>query len=231
MKQRLFTMLLIAQLLVVGVGVARSAAGNDELPQAPTPAEVSFPRPSSALSIMTGAERADAVAAQWHDGAVLVYASMQIDWPIDPPPQTITALPAGGWLRYVYVAPISGRSSPFASLSVLIERSGGQFIQSSVSSWSVAPPATGLLEGIIVTDEVAALAAEIGGGSAYRAVCPEVRNQSLVALFREETSDDLVWGIGYRENGRNSPATRKIDVSATNGTVTVEREGSNSCGE
>lgn len=223
--------LLALQLLLVGARAVTTVRAQDRLPAAPDASEFTFDTPAMALTIPSGVERGNQVAARWSDRAKLVFASMQVDWSTDAPPETVTALSPFGWIRLLYVAPISNGPSEYAALSVMFERVSGRLVAAEASRWDLTPPGTGLLDGATVSDETAVLAAEIARGTAYRAACPNLRSQSLIAIERDPLSGAPIWSISYRENGRDASGSVRIDVNASDGTVSEIRTGPDSCAE
>jgi hypothetical protein len=221
--------LLALQLLLVGARAVTTVRAQDQLPAAPETSAFTFDTPAMALTIPTGVDRGNQVAARWNDQAKLVFASMQVDWSTDAPPATITALSPFGWIRLLYVAPISNGPSEYAALSVMFERVSGRLVAADASRWDLTPPEAGLLDGVTVSDETAVLAVEISRGTAYRAACPNLRSQSLIAIERDPLSGAPIWSVSYRENGRDASGAMRIDVNASDGTVNEIRPGPDSC--
>jgi hypothetical protein len=215
-------------LAIALIGVTRGQASA--LPDAPDVDAFDLPVPDLALTIPTGVERAEAVALDWQDDARLSYVSLQVDWPTGPPPETVTSVSPFGWFRAVYVAPVEGAESDFAALSLLFERMSGALIDADVSPWHIAPSDHDLLGGLQVTDETALLAAEIAGGTAYRAACPELRSHTSISVTLDTVTGEPIWHIGYRERNRDASGTMRFEVSATSGAVTVTRDAPADCG-
>jgi hypothetical protein len=182
-----------------------------------------------ALTIPTAVERGNQVASAWSEAAVLTFASMQVDWPTDTPPATVTSVSPFGWIRLLYVAPVDNGPSEYAALSMMFERVSGTLADARVSRWDLAPSQTNLLDGITVTDETALLAAEIDSGTAYRTACPDKRNESMISITRDPVTNAPVWNINYDENGRNSSGSMLLQVNATDGTLTEIRLGPSTC--
>jgi len=223
--------LLVLQLVLAGSLILLGRQDAAALPAAPNPDDWDLPTPDMGLTVITGVERADEVARAWHDDAQLAFVSLQVDWPTSPPPDTVTSIPPFGWLRVVYVAPVDGGSSDYAALSLLFERVSGALISSSVSEWSATLPDDALLDGITVTDETAVFAAEVSGGTAFRAACPDKRSQSAVSMTMDSATGERLWNIVYRESGRNPGGPMRVTVNAATGEVREARSGSKTCAE
>jgi hypothetical protein len=215
-------------LTVVLFGVSRSQASA--LPDAPDVDVIDLPVPNLALTISSGVERANEVALAWQDDARLSFVSLQVDWATTPPPETVTSVSPFGWLRLVYVAPVEGAESDYAALSLLFERMSGALVEAEVSPWHIEPSGPDLLDTIQVTEETALLAAEISGGTAYRAACPDLRSHSTISIATDSVSGEPVWHIGYRERGRDASGTMRLEVNAVSGAVSVSREAPAGCG-
>lgn len=210
------------------IGVTRSQASA--LPDAPEVDAIDLPVPDLALTIESGVERATAVALDWQDDARLTFVSLQVDWATGPPPDVVTSISPFGWFRAVFVAPVDGAESDYAALSLLFERMSGALVEADVSPWHVPPSEQNLLGNTQVNEETALLAAEISGGTAYRAACPDLRSHTSIAMTIDTVSGEPIWHIGYRERGRDATGTMRFQVSASNGAVTVTREAPAECG-
>ena len=215
-------------LAVVLLGVSRSQASA--LPDAPDVDAIDLPVPDVALTISSGIERANGVALDWQPDARLSFVSLQVDWPTTPPPETVTAVSPFGWLRVVYIAPVGGAASDFAALSLLFERVSGALVESDVSPWHVGVEGGNLLTGVQVTEETALLGAELSGGTAYRAACPDLRSHSTISIAIDPGTGQPVWHIGYRERGRDATGTMQFEVNAVTGVVSVTRAAPEGCG-
>lgn len=225
------TLLVALQLLLVGARAAITIRSQGAIPSAPALDAIEFSTPAMALTIQTGAERGKQVATEWSSDAVLAFASMQVDWPTQTPPATVTTVSPFGWIRLMYVAPVSDGPSDYAALSLMFERVSGTLADARVSRWDVAPDQTNLLDGISVNDQTAVLAAEIDAGTAYRTACPDKRNESMVSITRDPINDQPIWSISYDENGRDSGGSMLIAVNASTGVVNEIRLGPSTCAE
>jgi hypothetical protein len=221
--------LVLLQIALAGARAAITIRSQDSIPSAPSIDSIEFPTPDMALTIQTGAERGNQVAAAWSGSAELAFASMQIDWPTGTPPTTVTNVSPFGWIRLMYVAPVKNGPSDYAALSLMFERVSGKLTDARVSRWDVAPDRVALLDGINVSEETAVLAAEIDLGTVYRTACPDKRNQSTVSITRDPITDQPIWNVSYDENGRNSSGSMLIAVNASNGTLSELRVGPATC--
>ncbi len=221
--------LLILQAVLFGSVFASSARQQAAMPEPATKASFNFETPDLALTLMTGKERADQVATAWDSDARLVYASMQIDWSADPPPPTTTAISSFGWLRFVYVTDIGGGRTDQATLSLLFERMSGQLINQTVNQWSEPFPESDLFAGVNTTDSTAVLGTELGGGTAFRAECPKIRNRSIVSLVVDQTSGQATWIVGYPGENGDFVTGMGFSVNATTGAVIITRQPPASC--
>lgn len=221
--------LLALQVVLAGILLVNHQRAASALPEAPAAHEWQLPTPDNGLTILTGVERANPIAQSWREEAVLAFASLQVDWSTDPPPDTITAVSPFGWLRLVYVAPVNGAESDYAALSMLFERVSGSLVSSSVSAWNSGPPPEPLLDGVTVTDETAILAGELSGGTEFRAACPGKRNQTGISLTIDPTTGARQWNLVYREQGNSAGGPMRISVNAVTGEVRDVRAGSLEC--
>jgi hypothetical protein len=221
--------LLALQVLLALALVIDHQRSTAAIPSPPDPADWDLPVPDMALTILNSTERADEIARSWRADASLSFASMQIDWPTDPPPDVVTSVSAFGWLRLVYIAPIDQGEHEFAALSLLFERVSGALVNTSVSGWSSGPPGEPLLSNISVTDETAVLAAEVSGGTEFRSACPDKRGQSGVALTVDPVSGERIWSIVYRDTSTGNAGPMRVAVNAVTGEVETLRAGTATC--
>jgi hypothetical protein len=221
--------LLIVQAALFGSVFLSSNRAQSALPEPASKSTFDFETPDTALTLMTGKERADQVAAAWDDDARIVYASMQIDWSADPPPPTTTTISSFGWLRFVYVTDIDGGRTNQATLSLLFERVSGQLINQTVNQWSEPFPESELFVGVSTTDSTAVLGTELGGGTAFRAECPKFRNRSLVSLVVDQNSGQPNWVISYPGMNGDLVSGMGFIVNGATGAVTITRQPPASC--
>jgi hypothetical protein len=224
-------LLVILQVIFVAVRMTTTNRAQNAVPSAPSLDAFEFPTPDMALTIQSGAERGNQVATAWSSDAVLTFASMQIDWPTEPPPATVTSVSPFGWIRLMYVAPVDNGPSDYAALSLMFERVTGKLADARVSRWDVSLQSGNLLDGVTVTDETAVLAAEVDKGTVYRTACPAKRNESIISITRDPATGQPIWSVSYDENGRNSSGSMLINVNAATGALTEIRLGPPTCAE
>jgi hypothetical protein len=217
------------QVLLAGSLVFLHQRAASALPAAPNPDDWDLPVPDMGLTILTGVDRAVPIAQSWREDAELAFVSLQVDWPTSDPPATVTSVSPFGWVRMVFVAPVTGASSDYAALSMLFERVSGALVSTSVSEWNSGLPEHALLEGVTVTDETAILAGELSGGTMFRSACPDVRSQSGISLTVDPATQDRIWNIVYRDSGRSTGNPMRITVNANTGDVREIRAGLSQC--
>ncbi len=221
--------LLIVQVVLAGSLLYLNRQAASAIPAAPDPAAWDLPVPDTALSIESGVERANDVAQAWHLDATLVFVSIQVDWPTSDPPETVTGVSPFGWLRLLYVAPVDGASTDYASLSLLFERVSGALTGASVGEWGNTPNGSSLFDNVAVSSETAILAGEIAGGTEFRAACPQLRSQSGTTLTADPATGERFWTIVYRDRSEGSTGPMRLTVSAQSGNVQDVRNGSPTC--
>ena len=228
-RARALLILFVLQLALLGGAYANQIRQDVAIPDPAAVSSFSFDTPPDALTLMTGRERADQVAKAWDANARLVYASMQIDWPNEAPPTTVTSISPFGWLRFVYLTDINGGRTDRATLSILIERVSGRLINQTVNQWTENFAEGDLFAQVTTSDTTAVLGTELGGGTSFRAACPDIRNRSIVSLVLDPSSGQPTWVIGYP--GKNGDITTGMGfhVNAATGAVTVTRQPPSEC--
>lgn len=228
-RAKALLMLFVLQLVLLGGAYANQIRQDGAMPDPAANASFPFDTPATALTLMTGRERADQVAHAWDANARLVYASMQIDWPNQPPPTTVTSISPFGWLRFVYVTDISGGRTDRATLSILFERVSGRLINQTVNQWTETFGEGDLFAQVSTSDTTAVLGTELGGGTAFRAACPGVRNRSIVSLVIDQSSGQPTWVVGYPGKNGDISTGMGFHVNAATGAVTVTRQPPAEC--
>ena len=198
-----------------------------DIPDAPPvpSGDLAVGRTAGGLSIEASLELGAMVSAEWAPGGELVGARMQIDWPQDGVPETVTVLSEFGWIYHYFVdteGPVA------ATLIVTIERTQGQVTETAVDPLPilgevVIDPAT-----IEVWDTAATLAIEMLGGTAFRSACPTVRYTTAIQLGVDPASGNPVWTVEYPEakpNGRSLIGR----VDAVTGEATIVEPGASDC--
>lgn len=186
---------LAAAALAVWVWTPRAPA----LPPMPT---ATAPMDGGGATYESALPLAQAQADAWLPGAVLLNASMQVDWPWTVPPGETADLPGTGWLTYAFLAPwdTPGRPPGAASLGVVIERLSGAVVTQETSGWENAPDFRPPPPPATVDSTAATLLAEAAGGTEFRRACPQFRHLSRtfpVAAGRTEWPQH--WVVIYED--------------------------------
>ncbi len=217
----------LAILLVVQIVLAVLAAGTAWAARSDTPDTIaSTPDPHSVtrpLTIETGYQLGSQQAQSWEPDSRLININMQVDWPSDPPPATVTSIPPGGWVALTFAAPWDHGESEAATLGMFFERGSGLLYGQSVSVWEHAPTMTRDLDQATIDSTTAMLAAELKGGTAYRAECPKNRKRSRITLTTHaasngDSAEQLVWLINYADI-RTGETGFQVIVDASNGDI------------
>src|SRR4051794_21858086 len=103
-RRKLIAALLGIQLLLAAIALGVWVWTPDRPTLPPLPAGTA-PLVGSGATYESALPIAQAQASAWLPGAVLLNASMQVDWPWSVPAGTPTAIPGTGWLTYDFVAP------------------------------------------------------------------------------------------------------------------------------
>ncbi len=210
-------------LLLVAVQVLLGAAGIGlwrwsvrMAPEPPPPA--AMPPIARPVTIETAAEAAWSHARAWRADARLLSATMQVDWPWDPPPPALDTIPDTGWLTYVFAAPWDAalRRDEAASLSLLIDRVSGEVIVQSTRGWEQAPPFTAEIAAPAVPSSTAILVAEAISGTEFRRDCPAYRHLSRISLT---PGPPAAWLITYEDVRQREQHGLIVQADATTGTV------------
>ncbi len=216
-----------------GVGVWRAIEGSG--PPAPVPAVGGVP-----IAAPAGLEEGEEIARQraraWRDGAELLSATMQVDWPWEVAQGPAGGLPPTGWATYVFVAPWEpgwGRWEEAASLTVLIDRLSGEVAAQSTLAWEEAPaPRQAPFAAPAVTSTAAALVAEAVGGTEFRRACPERRHLSRVSLLGPGTEGlPAHWLITYEDTANPGRHGLRLRIDATSAATLEMAQEAPGCGE
>jgi hypothetical protein len=188
-----------ALLALVALGVWVWTPDRPALP--PSPAE-NAPLDGEGATYESALPLAQAQADAWLPGAVLLNASMQVDWswsvPLEPP----TAIPGTGWLTYAFIAPWEppGRPPGAASLGIVIERLSGAIVSQDTEGWEQAPEFRPPPPTAAIDSTEATLLAEEAGGTDFRRACSQYRHISRtfpVAAGRTEWPQH--WVVIYED--------------------------------
>jgi hypothetical protein len=232
--RRWLIVLLVVQiaLALVAGGTAWAARNNKPSPPSTTPDPDSVTRP---LTVETGYQLGLEQANKWQPNATLLNINMQVDWPNDPPPATVIALPGGGWVTMTFAASWNKGDSEAATLGLFFERGSGRLYDQSETEWEHSPSKSISPEQAQVDSTTALLAAELSGGTAYRAECPKVRNNTRITLTTgdvdsHEINGKLVWLITYKD-ARTRDVGYKVVVDAHTGDIAQITDTRGSCEE
>ncbi|MDQ3227955.1 MAG: hypothetical protein M3Q50_15170 [Chloroflexota bacterium] len=218
--------LLGIQILLAAIALA-VWVWTPEAPPLPPESETSAPLDGSGATYESALPLAQAQADDWLPGAVLINASMQVDWPwsvsLDPPP----ALPGTGWLTYVFVAPWNapGRPEGAASLGVTIERLDGSVVSEETLGWEDAPVDRAPPPPAAVDASAATLLAEEAGGTDFRRGCPQYRHVSRTfPLAAGRTAWPQHWVVIYDDTRVPDKHGLLLRIDAETG-ETLDRSG------
>jgi hypothetical protein len=197
----MFAALLVVQLLLAALALAVWIWTPDAPALPPKPSQAA-PRAGSGATYESGLPLAQAQADAWLPDAVLLNASMQVDWPWTVPAGETSELPGTGWLTYTFLAPWDppGRPLGAASLGVVIERLSGEVVMQETLGWEQAPEFRDPPPPTTIDSTEATLLAEAAGGKEYRRACPNYRHLSRtfpVAARRTEWPQH--WVIIYED--------------------------------
>ena len=145
-RRRAIAALLGIQLLLAAIALAVWVWTPDRPALPPLPAGTA-PLVGNGATYESALPIAQAQADAWLPGAILLNASMQVDWPWSVPSGSPTVIPGTGWLTYSFVAPWDppGRPPGAAFLGVVIERLTGAVVTQETEGWEQAsrfPPAS-----------------------------------------------------------------------------------------
>jgi hypothetical protein len=217
--------LLAVQLLLAAAALAVWVWTPDR-PALPPPPDETAPLVGSGATYESALPLAQTQADAWLPGAVLLNASMQVDWPWSVPPQPPAELPGTGWLTYTFIAPWDppGRPPGAASLGIVVERLDGAVATQETEGWEVAPEFRPPPPPAAVDSVEATLLAEEAGGTAFRRACPQYRHLSRtfpVAAGRTEWPQH--WVVIYEDTRVPDKHGLLLRIDAESGDV-LERE-------
>jgi hypothetical protein len=225
-RHKAIAALLGAQVLLAAVALGVWVWTPDRPALPPLPAG-SAPLSGSGATYESALPLAQAQADAWLPGAILLNASMQVDWPWSAPSGTPTAIPGTGWLTYAFIAPWDppGRPPGAASLGVVIERLTGQVVTQETEGWEQAPEFRPPPPLAAIDSTEATPRAEEAGGTAFRRECPQFRHLSRtfpVAVGRTEWP--LHWVVIYEDTRVPDKHGLLLRIDAETGEV-LDHEG------
>jgi hypothetical protein len=218
--------LLGIQLLLAAIALAVWVWTPDRPALPPLPAGTA-PLVGSGATYESALPIARAQAAAWLPGAVLLNASMQVDWPWSVPLRTPAAIPGTGWLTYSFVAPWDppGRPLGAAFLGVVVERLTGAVVTQETEGWEQAPEFRPPPPPAAIDSTQATLRAEEAGGTAFRRGCPQYRHLSRTFPVAEgRTEWPLHWVVIYEDTRVPDKQGLLLRIDAATGEV-LERDG------
>jgi hypothetical protein len=197
----------------------------DAPPVPPIPAETA-PLVGSGATLESALPLAEAQARAWLPGAVLLEATMQVDWPWTVPAAPPTVLPGTGWLSYAFLAPWQspGRPPGAASLGIVVERLSGAIVNQDSNGWEEAPEFRPPPPPSAIDATKATLLAEAAGGTAFRRACPAQRHLSRtfpIAAGRTQWPQN--WVVVYEDTRVPDQHGLLLRIDAASGKV-LDRE-------
>jgi hypothetical protein len=225
-RRRTIALLLGIQLLLAVIALAVWVWTPDRPALPPLP-DRTAPLAGSGATYESALTLAQAQADAWLPGAILLNASMQVDWPWSVPSGLPPAIPGTGWLTYAFVAPWDppGRPSGAAFLGVVIERLTGAVVTQETEGWEQAPEFRPPPPPAAIDSTEATLRAEEAGGTAFRRACPQYRHLSRtfpVAAGRTEWP--LHWVVIYEDTRLLDKHGLLLRIDAETGEV-LDRDG------
>lgn len=221
----------IAALLGVQVLLAAIALGvwvwtPDRPALPPLPTETA-PLAGGGATYESALPLAQTQADAWLPDAVLLNASMQVDWPWTVPPGSPTEIPGTGWLTYGFLAPWHppGRPPGEAFLGVVLERLTGEVVTRDTEGWEEAPEFRAPPPAAAIDSTAATLRAEAAGGTRFRRACPQYRHLSRtfpVAAGRTEWPQH--WVVIYEDTRVPERHGLLLRIDAATGEV-LARDG------
>jgi len=225
-RRRIIATLLGIQVLLaaIALGVWVWTPDRPDLPPLPTE---TAPLAGSGANYESALPLAQTQADAWLPGAVLLNASMQVDWPWTVPAGTPKEIPGTGWLTYGFVAPWDppGRPPGAAFLGVVIERLTGEVVTRDTEGWEEAPELRAPPPPAAIDSTEATLLAEGAGGTRFRRGCPQYRHLSRtfpVAARRTEWPQH--WVIIYEDTRVPEKHGLLLRIDAATGEV-LDRDG------
>jgi len=225
-RRGLIIALLVSQLLLAAIALAVWVWTPDAPPLPFLPASTARLAGDGA-TYESALPLAQAQADAWLPGAILLNASMQVDWPWDVPPGETTGIPGTGWLTYAFIAPWDppGRPPGAASLGVVIERLSGVMMSQDSIGWEEAPEFREPPPPAPIDSTAATLRAEAEGGTTFRRDCPNYRHLSRTfPLAAGRTEWPQHWVIIYEDSRVPDQHGLLLRIDATTGEL-LDRSG------
>lgn len=232
-RRGLIVALLGSQVLLAAIALAVWVWTPDAPPLPPLPAAVA-PLAGDGATYESALPLAQAQAAAWLPGALLLNASMQVDWPWEVLPGETPELPGTGWLTYAFIAPWDppGRPPGAASLGLVIERLSGAVMTQDSIGWEEAPEFRDPPPPTPIDSTAATLRAEAAGGTAFRRDCPNYRHLSRTfPLAAGRTAWPQHWVIIYEDSRVPDQHGLLLRIDATSGELLARDGNAPSCDE
>ena len=222
-RYRLAVLLTIAAVVLGGIGVVYANRPHDD-DLAAMPTQTVAP-PTGPVTLEEAYGSALSRARQWSATPVLVFASLQTDWPLDADAAASSAMPPGGWGRFGF---LDGTGERDTLLSVIVQRYTNQVDKIDEQPWDGTPGATLPVAQTQVTSDAAFAMAEQIIGQRFRTQCPTARHQTYVTLIAGSpaaataTPASDVVRSGTPMTGTPAPAATASGTPATGGTPIAE---------
>jgi hypothetical protein len=225
-KRKAIAVLLGIQLLLAAIALGVWVWTPDRPALPPLP-DRTAPLAGSGATYESALPLAQAQADAWLPGAVLLNASMQVDWPWSVPSGSPTTIPGTGWLTYSFLAPWDppGRPPGAAFLGVVVERLTGAIVTQETEGWEQAPDFRPPPPPAAMDSTQATLRAEEAGGTDFRRACPQFRHLSRtfpVAGGRTEWPQH--WVVVYEDTRVPDKHGLLLRIDAATGEV-LDRDG------
>lgn len=175
---------------------------------------------------------ARAQADAWLPGALLLNASMQVDWPWTVPPGAPAEIPGTGWLTYAFIAPWHppGRPAGAASLGIVSERLSGEIVSQDTRGWEEQPAWPEPILPAAIDSSAATLLAEAAGGTNFRRACPNYRHLSRTfPVAAGRTTWPQHWVISYEDSRVPEKHGLLFRIDAETGEVLDRRDAAPDC--
>lgn len=220
-RRRLLGGLLVLQLLLAVLALAVWIWTPDAPALPPEPTGFA-PLADGGATYESALPLAQAQAERWLPGAVLLNASMQVDWPWTVPPGETAEVPDTGWLTYAFIAPWDppGRPPGAASLGITFERLTGEIVSQETAGWETAPEFRPPPPPAAIDSVAATLRADRAAGAGFRRACPRYRHLSRtfpVAAGRTEWPQH--WVVIYEDSRAPEKHGLLLRIDAATGEV------------
>ena len=205
-----------------------------QAPALPPLPEGTAPLVGSGATYESALPLAQAQADAWLPGAVLLNASMQVDWPWRVPRDPPRRLPGTGWLSYAFVAPwdAPGRPPGAASLGITIERLDGSLVTQETLGWETAPTWRPPPPPTAINSAAATLRAEAAGGTDFRRGCPQYRHLSrTIPVAAGRTEWPQHWVVIYEDTRVPEQQGLLLRIDAVTGELLAQRSDAPPCAD